>query len=280
MVKWYTSLFITKNTTVLTDASIDLLVFPWAIWNDSPKYYGLGVQLMFASDIWTSPTTTAPPPVMVFYLGGSQCAFFSIVVWNSSSNPFFGGSLATYPVTTAVARNNRMVNVSQETFAASQTAKNMNWFTANMEVPFASWNGLFTDPEWFDGSCCAPFGSSLSDTLYVAWNLLFTVAAYPFCDIYGLGATDDNIFESIETIVSVNEVVATEPLTSLNSGSSCPTYPEPVTPWNFDSGSEQVWYGDNLWYENYVGNRSYEYGIPFDYDTQFPICSNTKLLDI
>ena len=118
-------------------------------------------------------------------MGGSQCAFFSVVMWNSSANPFYGGSLATYPVVTAVARNNRMVNVSQDSLVASQTPKNMNWFTANMEVPFASWNGLFTDPEWFDATCCPPYGSSLTDTLYVAWNLLFTVASYPFCDIYG-----------------------------------------------------------------------------------------------
>lgn len=186
MVKWYTSLFLTKNTTVLTDASIDLLVFPWAISNESPQYYGFGVETMFASAIWKSPkTTTAPPPIMVFYMGGSQCAFFSVVMWNSSVNPFTGGTLATYPVVTAVARNNRMVNVSQDNLVASQTPKNMNWFTANMEVPFASWNGLFTNPEWFDGTCCPPYGASLTDTLYVAWNLLFTVASYPFCDIYG-----------------------------------------------------------------------------------------------
>lgn len=54
-------------------------------------------------------------------------------------------------------------------------------------------------------------------------------------------------------------------------------YEDPVTPWNFNSGSEQVWYQDNLWYENYVGKRSYEYNISFDFDSQFRICSNSKL---
>ena len=33
-------------------------------------------------------------------------------------------------------------------------------------------------------------------------------------------------------------------------------YENPDTPWNFNSGSQQIWYEDNLWYENYVGKRS------------------------
>jgi CubicO group peptidase (beta-lactamase class C family) len=47
--------------------------------------------------------------------------------------------------------------------------------------------------------------------------------------------------------------------------------------WNFNSGSQQVWYGDTLIYENYLGKKSIEYNADFTFDTQFRICSNSKL---
>jgi hypothetical protein len=48
-------------------------------------------------------------------------------------------------------------------------------------------------------------------------------------------------------------------------------------PWYFNSGSEQAWYGDTLWYENYIGKQNYEHNISFSFDTQYRVNSNSKL---
>ena len=39
----------------------------------------------------------------------------------------------------------------------------------------------------------------------------------------------------------------------------------------------QVYYNNKLLYENYIGKRSHEFNIDFDADSQYRICSNTKL---
>jgi CubicO group peptidase (beta-lactamase class C family) len=52
MVKWYTSLFIKQNTTILSKESIRLLLYPWAITNNYPQYYGLGTELMYSVNYW------------------------------------------------------------------------------------------------------------------------------------------------------------------------------------------------------------------------------------
>ncbi len=54
-------------------------------------------------------------------------------------------------------------------------------------------------------------------------------------------------------------------------------YSQVPTEWSFNSGSQQVWHNDYLWYENYIGKRSIEYNANFTYDSQYRICSNTKL---
>ena len=38
-----------------------------------------------------------------------------------------------------------------------------------------------------------------------------------------------------------------------------------------------MWHGDALWYENYLGKRSIEFNVDFDYNSQYRICSNSKL---
>ncbi|RYG98940.1 class A beta-lactamase-related serine hydrolase, partial [archaeon] len=48
--------------------------------------------------------------------------------------------------------------------------------------------------------------------------------------------------------------------------------------WNFNSGSEQVWYGDDMIYENYLGKKNIEYDSNFTRSTKFRICSNSKLM--
>ena len=116
MVKWYTSLFIKRNASLLTDSSLQQIIYPWAIQGLEPvgQYYGFGIDLIFDTPILSSPSHTNPPsPSSIYYMGGSMCSFFSIGIWNSSSNVFGGPTQVTYPLIGAVARNNRILNVTR-----------------------------------------------------------------------------------------------------------------------------------------------------------------------
>jgi CubicO group peptidase (beta-lactamase class C family) len=182
MVKWYNSLFITKNASniILSQASIDLLLYPWAISNNFPQYYGLGSEIMFSS------TYTSPPPMStwsaenlttVFYMGGSMCSFFTIVIWNSTVNPFGGPPMnaATLPLTVAVGRNNRILNVTRDNWMIARDSRNGTW-------PMLTQNGnaFFQAQGWSDPECCGSTAPSLSDTEYVAFDLAWYFGTLTF----------------------------------------------------------------------------------------------------
>eukprot|EP00042_Codosiga_hollandica_P029636 m.165631 g.165631 ORF g.165631 m.165631 type:complete len:122 (-) comp53123_c0_seq3:368-733(-) len=72
MVKWYSTLFLQRNSTILTDSSIDALIYPWALEppesGNPTQFYGLGVELIFTNPP-TTPPTTPDSPVAIYYMG-------------------------------------------------------------------------------------------------------------------------------------------------------------------------------------------------------------------
>lgn len=176
MVKWYTSLFIKRNTTVLTSASVDLLIYPWAITDNFPQYYGFATELMFTTPYWSSPDVNPKENISsIYYMGGSMCTFFTIVIWNSTYPSFGGPESITLPTVTAVARNNRILNVTESTWSSAQDTRVGTWntITQNGDIYFQALG-------WSDPACCGTFGSSLTDTEIVAFDLAWYMSSYAF----------------------------------------------------------------------------------------------------
>jgi CubicO group peptidase (beta-lactamase class C family) len=179
MVKWYSSLFIAQNTSVLTKASINLILYPWAISSNFPQYYGLGSESMYSPGYWSSPPNrndwSPENMTSVYYMGGSMCTFFTIVIWNSTVNPFGGPDMSTLPVTVAVARNNRILNVTQDAWQTARMSKTGTWneLTQNGDPYFQALG-------WSDPDCCGATAPSLSDTEYVAFDLAWYFGTIPF----------------------------------------------------------------------------------------------------
>ena len=48
-----------------------------------------------------------------YYMGGSMCQFFTIAIYNGTTNPFTGQPLISLPMLSVAARNNRILNVTQ-----------------------------------------------------------------------------------------------------------------------------------------------------------------------
>ena len=114
MARWYSTLFLTRNSTVLTNESIDLILFPWTQCErvPIPQYYGLGAELIILTAPEIYPVSFTMPDA-VYYMGGSECTFFSIAIWYSSTNPFNTSQvLDNVPLLSIAARNNRILNVT------------------------------------------------------------------------------------------------------------------------------------------------------------------------
>jgi hypothetical protein len=178
MVKFYTSLFVKKNATILSDSSVNLLLYPWAITSDTPFYYGFGTEMVYSPAYWSSPNPATFTPVnltSLYYMGGSMCTFFTVEVWLGQYNPFTGEKLITLPIVTAVARNNRILNVTQSTWQAAQSTKVGTW-------PSITQNGeyYYQGIGWSDSNCCGGMTGVLTDTEYTAWNLALYFASIPF----------------------------------------------------------------------------------------------------
>lgn len=166
MVKWYTTLFITKNASLLNAESMRLLLFPWAVEAfNPPQYYGLGVEMLYQDPYLAMPPLDAyiPPPISIYYMGGSMCTFFTIVIYNTTYNYFTGTPLQTLPIVSAVARNNRILNITQATVNAVPSLLQGSWFTiTGFPTGWGSSNGDYTD------------------TFYEALNLAMYFAAYVY----------------------------------------------------------------------------------------------------
>jgi CubicO group peptidase (beta-lactamase class C family) len=178
MVKWYTSLFVKRNTTVLTNASVDLLLYPWAISDAFPFYYGFATEMVYSPAYWSSPnhaTFTTQNLTSLYYMGGSMCTFFTIEVWIGQYNPFTGQKLITLPVVTAVARNNRILNVTQSAWKAAQSTKVGTWPSITQYGDY-----FYQALGWSDTGCCGDMSGVLTDTEYTALNLALYFASIPF----------------------------------------------------------------------------------------------------
>lgn len=167
MAKWYASLFIQRNTTVLTDASIDQILFPWSLSGSSPfwQYYGLGVELMYPNPYTSLPAVDADiqAPNAIYYMGGSICTFFSIVIVNSTTNLFTGEPLITLPMMAMVARNNRILNITEDIYSTIPSMQTGTWYSIT---------------GWPSGWGSA--NGDLTDTLIEALNLAYYFAALPY----------------------------------------------------------------------------------------------------
>lgn len=167
MVKWYSSLFIAKNTSVVQPASLALITYPWSHEPSEPsapaQFYGLGVDLLFDNPPTSPPAWPAPAPSSIFYMGGSLCTFFSIVAYFGRTNIFTGAPLVTGPLVAVAARNNRILNVTQALWAQTQGQRTGTFMTlTNFPTGWGAADG------------------ELTDTLYMALYSLFYFAALPF----------------------------------------------------------------------------------------------------
>ncbi len=97
--KFYWSLFIARNTTILSSSSIDLILYPWTLLPpivDYPTaYYGLAALVMFEVPP-TSPPVVADPPMGIFYSGGSVCQFTTVLIWNGTTDFFTGDDVTEF----------------------------------------------------------------------------------------------------------------------------------------------------------------------------------------
>jgi hypothetical protein len=178
MVKWYNSLFISRNTSILTSASIDMILYPWSqsenVPGIPPQYYCLGVETQYANPP-ASPPAVADPPIAIYYMGGSQCTFFTIGIYNSTDNIFGGPSLVTLPIITVAARNNRILNVTQAEYNSVQQSNNGTWLSIS-NCATGGWG-------------CAD--ADLTDTELIAFKVGFYFAAMPFPGEEEAGKADD-----------------------------------------------------------------------------------------
>jgi hypothetical protein len=168
MVKWYTSLFIARNTSVLSVESLAQIIYPWSRQPLTPQtpvqYYGLGVELIFEDPPQSPPPLpSAPQPIGIFYEGGSMCSFLSIALWNGTVNPFNGETLKTLPVVSVAARNNRILNVTASAWQQAQ------------RDPVGTWADLTSFPYGWGAS-----DPTLTDALLIALNQAFYFAAQSF----------------------------------------------------------------------------------------------------
>jgi hypothetical protein len=163
MVKWYTSLFIARNTSVIGDDSLALILYPWSLQPMAPsaptQFYGFGVELIF-EDSPTAPPTSFTPPIGIYYSGGSMCTFLSIALWNGTVDLFTGQPLKTLPVIAVAARNNRILNVTQEAWSNAQHQSD------------GTWGALTSFPTGWGAAEAA-----LTDTLLIALQQAFYFAA-------------------------------------------------------------------------------------------------------
>lgn len=158
MARWYSSLFLKRNTTVLSNYSISQLIYPWSQAEKTPipQYFGLGLELIFLNPpLFPPQANTAPQPDGIYYMGGSVCTFFSIAIWFSDINPFNPTNpLSTMPLLSIAARNNRILNVSETAYTHVSQSGGVG-----------SFNELTANWGWGVGD--------LTDTLMVALNTLF-----------------------------------------------------------------------------------------------------------
>jgi hypothetical protein len=166
MVKWYTSLFITKNASLVTQESLNLILFPWSMEQGEPvQYYGLGVEFLFAENYMSLPplNATIADPISIYYMGGSMCSFFTMVIYNANFNFFTTAPLQTMPMVAAVARNNRILNITQKAYHQVPNLLEDSWFTVT-DFPIG-WGSSNAD---------------LTDTFFEALNLAMYFGAYVF----------------------------------------------------------------------------------------------------
>jgi hypothetical protein len=131
------------------------------------QYYGLGVEMLFEVPFLTPPPVDdAPSPVNIYYLGGSTCMFLTMMLQMTGYNVLDPGEpLVSFPMISVVARNNRIMNVTEEVWYSSQQTPSGTWFSIT-DYPY----GWGAD------------NSVLTDTFFEALDLVLYFAALPSAD--------------------------------------------------------------------------------------------------
>lgn len=148
MVKWYSSLFITKNASLVSASSLAQIIYPWS-WTGYPFYYGLGIEITFATTYNVPPRTVTQSPTSISYMGGSMCQFLAMTLYNWTYNIEDGqNNLISLPIISAVGRNNRIINMTQRTWQNMQLQRNGSWIQlVDFPTGYGGANSDFTDTQ-------------------------------------------------------------------------------------------------------------------------------------
>ena len=94
-----------------------------------------------------SPPAVSPPPVAIYYMGGSECMFFTLMLYMSTYNVMAPQSpLVTVPMLSAVARNNRIMNITEKAWLSAQNQSQGTWWQlTDYPTGWGATNSDFTD---------------------------------------------------------------------------------------------------------------------------------------
>ena len=201
-VKWYSSLFITHNTTVLSNESLHLVVYPWSLSEPGAgsvpsQYYGFGVELIFDnSPASPPPLDQAEQPIGYYYMGERvgmyvmRCSFMRLsrrvhvqflhhrrvewhdrrVHWPAACHASRGLCCCTVRIHRLVVclyqhncSNNRILSVSEAEWQQAQ------------DLAVGTWDKITGFPTGWGAS-----NSTLTDTIFPAFNAAFYFAAMKF----------------------------------------------------------------------------------------------------
>ena len=195
MVKWYATLFVSKNASLLTQASLDQVIYPWALEAPFPgqpvQYYGLGIEMMFEIPPTSPPDVASPPsPAAIYYFGSSECMFVAMVLYMSTYNVFAPLSpVVTVPMLSVVGKNNLIMNITESVWLSTQNQSQGTWWQLT-NYPYG-WGG---DP---------------SSPLLQAFNLALYFASFSTVSPVSVPPTnDDDSSHSYDITLNKGVVVA------------------------------------------------------------------------
>ena len=97
MARWYLSLFVMKNTSVISNASLQQIVHPWTPIGGG-DYYAQGVFVTYnslpvnISSISSSKSTESLWPDVIYYTGSLPCVSTSNILNFTGAVPFFSAA--------------------------------------------------------------------------------------------------------------------------------------------------------------------------------------------
>ena len=130
LAKWYLSLFVFKNTSVLSEASLLQIVRPYT-YIKTNHYYAQGIFVTYAN-------TTNTWPDVIYYTGSFPCSTTSNILNFTSTVPYFSAAYANAPV----------VNMSEQDYNNAANFDNMGDADPGTFMKFG--NNMFGDPTHYN----------------------------------------------------------------------------------------------------------------------------------